>query len=221
MACVPLEVVQGRALPLTTDEWSVLVGSLLGDGCLRVPPHCTRPLYVETHCLKQEAYLRWKAEKLQRFAPRFWRSVSLSGWRGRPPYSRVHMCTGTAGAFWPLRQAFYPGGKKRLPVELLPLLTPLAVAIWYMDDGSFAPLYGRPSGNRIRSHVEIAVHCWTSEECGALGGRIQTMFGVTPTITSRGLLRLGADDSEIFLRALDPFAAPGMGYKFDPMGRVK
>ena len=36
-----------------------------------------------------------------------------------------------------LRQAMYVGGKKVLSEDYLKQLTPLSLAIWYMDDGSY------------------------------------------------------------------------------------
>ena len=38
------------------------------------------------------------------------------------------------------RALFYPGGKKRIPENLVEILTePLALAVWYMDDGYYNP----------------------------------------------------------------------------------
>ena len=36
-----------------------------------------------------------------------------------------------------LREAVYIGGKKVLSDDYLKQLTPLSLAVWYMDDGSF------------------------------------------------------------------------------------
>jgi hypothetical protein len=39
------------------------------------------------------------------------------------------------GAFQNYYDSFYPGGEKRLPVDFESDLTPLSLAVWYMDDG--------------------------------------------------------------------------------------
>ncbi len=107
----------------------VVLGSLMGDGNLS-PNRRDRSgvRFRLGHGPKQADYLDWK--------------VSLFA---NIECSRRTSATGAAFAdFTPLpelnefRQAVYFGdGKKHLSEEYLKALTPLALAIWYMDDGCF------------------------------------------------------------------------------------
>ena len=80
------------------------------------------------HGAKQEAYLDWKASLL-----------------GNIPHTRTVNAKGAVFAdFTPLpelrelHEAVYFGdGKKHLSWDYLKSLTPLALAVWYMDDGNF------------------------------------------------------------------------------------
>ena len=107
----------------------VVLGSLMGDGNLspnRRGRSGTR--FRMGHGAKQAAYLDWK--------------VSLLGNIG---HSRTTNAKGAVFAdFTPLPElaelhdaVYFGDGKKHLSWEYLKALTPLALAIWYMDDGSF------------------------------------------------------------------------------------
>ena len=47
-----------------------------------------------------------------------------------------------------LREAVYVGGKKVLSEDYLKQLTPLSLAIWYMDDGCSRPIQGCAGSDR-------------------------------------------------------------------------
>ena len=114
---------------LSSQQMQVVLGSLMGDGNLS-PNRRDRSgvRFRLGHGPKQLDYLDWK--------------VSLFA---NIECSRRTNATGAAFAdFTPLaelgelQQAVYFGdGKKHLSEEYLKALTPLALAIWYMDDGCF------------------------------------------------------------------------------------
>jgi recombination protein RecA len=109
---------------LTKDQRSIIVGSLLGDGSMR----CKKNALLEiNHCLKQRSYVDWKwqlLENLVRTPPK-----ARSGNAGRQAY---RFTTLSLPQLTPFYEAFYMGGRKAVPeIEL----TPLALAVWFMDDG--------------------------------------------------------------------------------------
>ena len=114
---------------LSEQQWQVVLGSLMGDGNLS-PNRRDRSgvRFRLGHGAKQVAYLDWKISLL-----------------GNIDVTRRVDARGAAFAdFTPLpelgelQRAVYLGdGKKHLSWEYLKALTPLALAIWYMDDGSF------------------------------------------------------------------------------------
>ena len=113
-----------RMLDLTKDQRSLIVGSLLGDGSMR----CKKNALLEiNHCLKQRSYVDWKwrlLRNLVRTPPK-----ARSGNGGRQAY---RFTTLSLPQLTPFYEAFYIAGHKAVPdLEL----TPLALAVWFMDDG--------------------------------------------------------------------------------------
>ena len=114
---------------LSDQQIQLILGSLMGDGNLS--PNMrgrTGTRFRMGHGAKQAAYLDWK--------------VSLLGNIG---CSRTTNAKGAVFAdFTPLPElaelhdaVYFGDGKKHLSWDYLKALTPLALAVWYMDDGSF------------------------------------------------------------------------------------
>jgi hypothetical protein len=109
---------------------SILIGSMLGDGGIRRTGELTA-CFVEHHSEKQKDYLDWKAREWGPFVSK----VSPSN---KDQYLgfrlRTHGCR-VLSSYW---QMFYPSGKgdKVFSNLDLSLVDPLAMAIWFMDDGS-------------------------------------------------------------------------------------
>ena len=73
-----------------------------------------------------------------------------------------------------LREAVYVGGKKVLSDDYLKRLTPLSLAIWYMDDGGFTlrskGLQERTEGGSGRS--EICVEAMSTDDTRSASARL-------------------------------------------------
>ena len=114
---------------LTKFQRSVIVGSLLGDGYLRIVKGRKNALLEVNHSIAQKEYVDWKFEMVKmmcRSAP-----VVRLGRGNRIAYrfnTRQNLeLTGLYGRF-------YKDGRKKIPTELT--LDPVMLAVWYMDDGS-------------------------------------------------------------------------------------
>ena len=124
-----------RGLRLTEAHQEILVGLLLGDGCLETQnAGRTYRLKIEQSA-RHEAYVRHIHEL-------------FSEWVLRPPRRRLSRASnGTISinwafqtvsheAFQPFGLQFYGGGRKKVPGLIADLLTPRGFAYWFMDDGS-------------------------------------------------------------------------------------
>ena len=110
---------------LSESQQSIVVGTLLGDGAMR----CKANALLEiNHSMHQRVYVDWKFQNLMEFV-------------STPPRQRVgngkrlayRFVTRSLPELTPYYRLFYPSGRKVAPdVEL----TPLAMAVWFMDDGS-------------------------------------------------------------------------------------
>jgi recombination protein RecA len=126
----------------------VILGSLLGDGHIgRIKEYSAQ--FRLTHGKMQDAYCLWKKSLFSGLV-----GYSGTNVRGGHAFDTIPM--------YELRQianlAYTDKGRgaKRITPELLNKLTPLAVAIWYMDDGTF--------DNNRRYRVEIAAHSFSYED---------------------------------------------------------
>src|ERR1700732_2234449 len=112
--------------PLSGVQRELIVGSLLGDGCLlrTTAGFCFRV----HHGLRQRDYVAWKysfLEKFVRAGPRI---------TGRA----AHFRTISHPEMLLMRPRFYDvAGRRRVDAQFLGReLTPFSLAIWFMDDGS-------------------------------------------------------------------------------------
>jgi len=123
-------------ISLSKEQKSILFGIILGDGYLQKTGKKNARLRLE-HGGNQKEYLLWKVKKLRQL------------FQGKPKYlERIHPISKRKYSYWrhqsqstpylgKLRNIFYPDSKKRIPEDLQKYLTPLTLAVWYMDDGYY------------------------------------------------------------------------------------
>lgn len=142
---------------LTENEKQVLYGSLLGDGALTVKEgYSKNATFTEGHCLEQRPYLEWKAEQLVRFKPVV-RDLNLKeNIKAFKINGKCQLYTSPAPILNKLYLKFY-GKKKIVTRELLDELTPLGLAVWYMDDGSYV-------GSKNSPNSVLYTNCFSYEE---------------------------------------------------------
>ena len=111
---------------------------ILGDGYLQKTGTQNARLRLE-HGGAQKEYLLWKVAQFPRL------------FLGKPVHLvRVHPKSGGSYEYWrhqsnstPIlgtwRRYFYPEGKKKIPKDIARWLNPLAISVWYMDDGYYYP----------------------------------------------------------------------------------
>jgi recombination protein RecA len=109
---------------LSEVQQAIIVGSLLGDGSMRCK---TNALLEINHCWEQRDYVDWKYRhlaELVRTPPKMR--------RGNGTRLAYRFVTLSVPVLTPLFRLFYHGRRKRVPELELP---PLALAVWFMDDG--------------------------------------------------------------------------------------
>src|SRR5438552_15531755 len=113
---------------LPPEAQSVIVGSLLGDGYLTP----SGSLQVE-HCLAHADYVGWKYEMLRSIAGKRPRIVERYDSRTAKTYRSMRFYTKCVLKCF--RNDFYEDRRKVVPRFIGRLMDPLAVAVWFMDDG--------------------------------------------------------------------------------------
>lgn len=117
---------------LTHQQEQLVVGSLLGDGWMdRTSSKAAR--FSDGHCQAQAQYTDWKADIMEPFTSnrRWGRKVV-----GDKTFHNHSFTTSSCRQLLPFYDLFYKTGVRVFPASLPKLMTPLVLAIWYMDDGS-------------------------------------------------------------------------------------
>lgn len=123
----PLVTSEGNTVgSLTEAQRSIILGSLLGDGAMRCKVNA---LLEVNHASTQRDYVDWKYRQLENLCGT--RPKLRPGNAGRIAY---RFTTLSLPQLTSLYREFYRERHKVVPGSLI--LTPLALAVWFMDDGS-------------------------------------------------------------------------------------
>jgi LAGLIDADG DNA endonuclease family len=118
--------------PIEGNLQSLLIGSMLGDGRLAYGVHTTR--YAENHAAFQSEYAEWKRLQWGAWVKHELKPVLWKKSNGCYPGVRFETVSHMSLNVW--EELFYNDkGPKLLKPEVLPLVDPFALTVWYMDDG--------------------------------------------------------------------------------------
>jgi len=113
---------------LTQVEKSIIIGSLLGDGYLRIVPGRKNAFLEINHSISQKEYVDWKFRKLRNIV-----KSPPKERKGKGKRIAYRFFTRQHSELTELYLRFYSNKVKIIP-DLK--LNPLIIAIWFMDDGS-------------------------------------------------------------------------------------
>jgi hypothetical protein len=191
----------GSASNLSERQLAVLVGTLLGDGCLAQHGRHHR-LFVK-HKSAHRALAEFKHEVFREFV-----SMRLHEFDQRlsgKMYPCVQFVSRTSSVFTEWHRRFYRNGRKIVPPDIASYLSPLAVAVWFMDDGA-----ADHAGASFQTHsfrlkeVELLVEV-LEERFELAGNPRKNRGGWIVYVKARSMGRL----REILL----PHLLPGFAYK--------
>jgi recombination protein RecA len=205
-----------QAVPhyLSDFQWKAILGGLMGDGSLSQTKNSHAARYRFGHCAKQAEYCDWKASLFSNIDGS--RSVRTSD--GVVSYDLTPL-----PELAELRRAVYVDGKKILSEDYLKQLTPLALAIWYMDDGSFT---NRSKGLQERTkdgsgRSMICVEAMEPTTRDRLVTYLADTWGINAKLVSSGarkkaVLVFPKDETAKLHALIAPFVHPSMQYKLLP-----
>ena len=189
---------------LSQEQRSVLTGTLLGDASL--PVHGRYPRLFIKHKAAHEALALFKYEVFRDLISmpphRFEQQL-----RGRG-YPCVQFVTRTRPEFQPWRERFYRQHQKIVPADIDRDLSPLALAVWIMDDGS-ADYAG----------LTIQTHSFSKEETCRLAAVLHRKYGLRTGIRpNRGssILYVFAESMPRLRGIVLPHVLPELAYKLTP-----
>jgi len=135
---------------LLPSELEVILGGLLGDSCIRKNTYS-----IEfSHSNRQYEYLMWKHDLLNRISTNTWETIVQDKY--------IRFSFSTKQQYKNDMKSIYllicdKTGNKKITRKWLNLLTPLSLAIWWMDDGCL-------SVHKRNRYGKLCTHCFSYEE---------------------------------------------------------
>jgi recombination protein RecA len=203
---------------LSEQQWQLVLGGLMGDGHL-APNRRGRSgvRYRMGHGAKQAPYLDWKAALFGNIKQTRTTNAKGAVFVDLTPLPELNE----------LRQVVYFGdGKKHFTEEYFKALTPLALAIWYQDDGCFTVrskgLQERTAGGSGR--IDFCVEAMSPSSRERLGTYLRDLYGLETKLIRRAgkaVLIFTTASSARFQQIVAPHIHPSMDYKLLPRLRGK
>lgn len=195
-------------LKLTKKQRSIIVGTLLGDSHLETQNKGrTYRLKVE-HSVMQARYVDWLYMQFQDWAltPPKVKNKYLNGVKLENYYFQT-LSTGQLRFY---AKSFYDINKRKvIPKQIRHWLTPLALAIWFMDDGSAKSKYHRA--------VILNTQGFNRRDIGLLQEALLAKFNIEAALRKQkeGLqLLIVGKSAELFYLIVQPYVLPDFQYKF-------
>ena len=183
---------------LTQRQRSIVIGSILGDGYVRIMPGRADAFLEINHSISQKEYVDWKHRELKSIC----RSLPVAR-RGNGNRIAYRFFTKQHPDLTELYRLFYKGNMKIIPRRLV--LDPLTIAVWFMDDGS-----------KCRDS-DIYLNTQQFE----MGGqhnlvRALSLFGIECSLNRDKIywrLRIKKSSLPVFWKAIAHHIIPSMNYK--------
>jgi hypothetical protein len=180
---------------LTEEQKQILIGCLLGDGTMRIKMNA---LLEINHSVEQKVLVDWVYTQFQKFT-------------GTPPKQRngngrriaYRFTTRSLPVFTLFYQQFFVNKKKKIPENLL--LSPLTLAVWFMDDG-----------NKSRSSIYLNTQQFSLEEQKLLQKLLLEQWGIETTLNKDKCyfrIRIRVNSIKKFVALIKPYLLPEFYYK--------
>lgn len=177
-----------------------VIGTLLGDGSLSNPEEGNCRL---TFSQKDHAYTLFKVslfEWLTKVTVYADKDGMLCAYTARHPF------------YTKLYDRMYYEGRKTVTLHVMKSLTPLGLALWYMDDGNL---------HKDKLDVKLYTNCFNFAEHLLMQKILNDLWGLRFNILSYKIqngkkylyLRLKNADREKFFNLISPYVIPSMKYK--------
>lgn len=194
---------------MDNTQQSILVGSILGDGHLdKLTRNGSR--WIIKYDDRSLPYLKWLHSQLYSLG-----ISEVKAKKGNYHQHYFHTKPSLKVGYW--MNLFYPQGRKLIPENIKSLLiSPLSLAVWYMDDGNL------DFRNKYHFNSTFATFCFSYEECKLLANTLKENFGVEARVhktTMRGKLyfRLYIPSKFMikFVNLIKKYIHPCMKYKIN------
>lgn len=193
----------------------VILGTLLGDSMIVETSH-TKGYVKMCQGRDQFQYLIWKMKVLKSLVGTF--GISYQHKEERDSWGsklRIHVWSLSQEYLHHLYNDFYSNGVKVVRLNVLRRLTPLSLAVWYMDDGSI--VYQKDTIFGVRLYT----NGFSIEENQVIVDYMNESWGIIFNVlcdkrSNTYFINARKEESEKFLALVSPYIHESMRYKIDP-----
>lgn len=194
-----------------SHQRDVMMGSLLGDARLECRSRGLRsPMTARFrvhHGERQKEYVYWKYGILKDMVLREPQEASWDNPKRGLHEVSWYFHTKSLPELAILYHYFYRNNVKILPDDIFDLVTPAALAVWFMDDGS-----------NTHHGITMNTHGFTHEEHMRLIYSFQTVYGLNARLVrdrTKFKLAFGKREHEKLIAVVRPHIIPSMTYKIN------
>jgi recombination protein RecA len=210
-------VMQAVPYHLSSFQWEALRGTLMGDGAVSSTRSGHGARFRYTHGSAQIAYADWKASLFANIG---------SSRHERELDGAVQYDFQPLPELAELRKSVYVEGKKVFDDDYLKQLTPLSLALWYMDDANFT-LRSKGAQERTKGgtgRAQICVEAMEPATRERLVAYLSDTWGIQGRLTVSGatgkaLLTFTNPETAKLHALIAGFVHPSMEYKLLPAYR--
>ena len=196
-----------QSITVTNRQMEILAGSLLGDAYIS-----KKGVVQIEQGETQKRYLLWKHRELKSIVSGKISRVFRKKKNGTMTSSYRFF---SKQYFRPWRKSMYRSGRKIIPPSVLDLITPLSLAVWYMDDGCRKNNYS----------IIISTDGFSAVSLKKLRTMLQVKWFINTRIAIKETagkkyrrLTIGSYDLVRFFELIRPYIIPSMQYKIsDPV----
>lgn len=196
---------------ITDDQKSIIIGSLLGDmSCYKRNNSSKRnPIISLKHSEKQCEYFYWKYHKLLNII-----DSKPYMYTDKDEINTICFSSRSRKELNFFYDLFYNNGKKLISVNLLEHITPLSIAVWYMDDGSCAVR------NNRSDIFKFVTYSFSYKENQALADFLTKKYNIEFYVAKHNsggkiysCLKIRTKDNYKFIKLISPYIHSSMIYK--------
>ena len=196
---------------LTPLQRSFIIGSMLGDGTMRIGEGAINANFKVEQGLKQKEYVFWKYEILKDWVytePKISMRNDPQGiayeksWWFRT--MRHPLLTEIYNWFYTKER--YRVGRKVIPEDIAESIDAFALAVWVMDDGSYS-----------KGNIDVSTYSFLLSEIHLLQRAMATNFGIVMRYykdRDKGYrMYCNKSETQKLVRTIYPYIVPSMMYK--------
>ena len=201
-----------KSLKLSKIQKDLIIGSLLGDGNLRLMGRSKEASYVVDHSGKQKDYVFWKYDLISDWVnnkPRILYRVYHKDVKRLLISVRFQTFNHPEFTYW--YKIFYQHDRKIIPSNIKDILiSPLSLAIWFMDDG-----------NKNHKAVFFNTQQFEKYEQERLIKCLRINFGLECSLNKHSIsngkqlyrIRVNTKSTHVFNELVGNYLLPSMRYK--------